>query len=173
MKGTRKLYAGVAGVGLLVALGVGQYWLGTAAAAAQAGGAKQAPRFEVDPLWPKPFPNHWLLGNTIGVSVDSRNHVWIIHRSSASLGNNEKGMELQPPTSSHCCKGAPPVIEFDPAGTVVGSWGGPVAGAPYDWPESNHGITVETNGTVWIGGNGPADGLVLKFTREGKFIKQF
>jgi hypothetical protein len=173
MKGTRKLYAGVAGVGLLVALGVGQHWLETAAAAAQAGGAKQAPRFEVDPLWPKPFPNHWLLGNTIGVSVDSRNHVWIIHRSSASLGNNEKGMELQPPTSSHCCKGAPPVIEFDPAGTVVGSWGGPVAGAPYDWPESNHGITVETNGTVWIGGNGPADGLVLKFTREGKFIKQF
>jgi hypothetical protein len=148
---------------------VGQQWLETAAAA-QGAAAKQAPRFEVDPLWPKPFPNHWLLGNTIGVSVDSRQHVWIIHRSSASLGNNEKGMELSPPTSTHCCKGAPPVIEFDAAGTVVNSWGGP--GQGFDWPDSNHGITVESDGTVWIGGNGPADGLVLKFTREGKFIQQ-
>ena len=39
-----------------------------------------APLFEVDPLWPKPLPNHWLLGSTIGVAVDSRDHVWIIHR---------------------------------------------------------------------------------------------
>ena len=166
----RNLYAGVSAVGLLVALGVGQYWLSTTAAA-QAGGAKQAPRFEVDPWWPKPLPNHWLLGNTIGVSVDSRQHVWIIHRSSASLGNNEKGMELSPPTSTHCCKGAPPIIEFDAAGNVVGSWGGS-DGPGYQWPGSNHGITVETDGTVWIGGNGPEDGLVLKFTREGKFIRQ-
>ena len=31
-----------------------------------------APMFEVDPFWPKPLPNHWLLGATIGVDVDSR-----------------------------------------------------------------------------------------------------
>ena len=37
-------------------------------AAAQAQNAVQAPRFEVDPLWPKPLPNHWLLGSTIGVA---------------------------------------------------------------------------------------------------------
>ncbi len=90
MKRKRNLYAGVSAVGLLVALGFGQHWLETTAAA-QAKGGVQAPRFEVDPLWPKPLPNHWLLGMTIGVSVDSRNHVWIIHRSSATLGNNEKG----------------------------------------------------------------------------------
>ncbi|PYR70077.1 MAG: hypothetical protein DMG20_06155, partial [Acidobacteria bacterium] len=36
-------------------------------AAVEAAGV-QAPRFEVDPLWPKPLPNHWLLGQTIGVS---------------------------------------------------------------------------------------------------------
>jgi len=34
------------------------------------GGMVRAPMFEVDPLWPKPMPNHWLLGSTIGVFVD-------------------------------------------------------------------------------------------------------
>ena len=55
------LLVGAALLGLLAALGVGQSVLqGTAAA--EAGGAAQAPTFEVDPLWPKPLPNHWLLG---------------------------------------------------------------------------------------------------------------
>ncbi|MBU3652440.1 MAG: hypothetical protein FGM44_05075, partial [Limnohabitans sp.] len=27
----------------------------------------EAPVFEVDPLWPKPLPNHWLLGMAIGI----------------------------------------------------------------------------------------------------------
>ena len=26
-------------------------------------------------------PNHWILGQTIGVSVDAQDHVWIIHRA--------------------------------------------------------------------------------------------
>ncbi|HEX7089273.1 MAG TPA: hypothetical protein VF192_04015 [Longimicrobiales bacterium] len=34
--------------------------------------AREAPIFEVDPLWPKPLPNHWLPGSTVGVGVDSR-----------------------------------------------------------------------------------------------------
>ncbi len=138
---------------------------------AQAKNAVMAPRFEVDPMWPKPLPNHWLLGSTIGVSVDPQDHVWIIHRSSATLANNEKGMELNPPTSSQCCKGAPPVLEFDAAGNLIGHWGGP--GEGYEWPQSNHGITVDSDGYVWIGGNGADDGQVLKFTRDGKFVKQF
>src|SRR5918911_3017326 len=98
----------------------------------------QAPRFEVDPMWPKPLPNHWLLGSTIGVSVDAQDHIWIIHRSSATLNNNERGAELDPPTGE-CCKGAPPVVEFDQAGNLLRSWGGPGAGQSYEWPESNHG----------------------------------
>ncbi|HEX5632826.1 MAG TPA: hypothetical protein VFX50_06335, partial [Gemmatimonadales bacterium] len=79
--------------------------------AAEARNAPLAPAFEVDPLWPKPLPNHWVLGSTIGVSVDENDHVWVIHRSSATLGNNEKGLELKPPTGE-CCAGAPPVLEF-------------------------------------------------------------
>jgi DNA-binding beta-propeller fold protein YncE len=129
----------------------------------------QAPYFEVDPFWPKPLPNHWLLGSAIGVSVDERDHVWIIHRSSATLGNNEKGLELKPPTGE-CCAGAPPVLEFDPEGNLVSSWGGP--GEGYEWPASNHGITIDHKGNVWIGGNGPEDAQVLKFSRAGKFLLQ-
>jgi len=79
----------------------------------------QAPVFEVDPLWPKPLPNQWLLGMTIGVWVDEDDNVWIIHRSSATLNNNERGAELNPPTGE-CCRGAPPVLVFNQAGALPG-----------------------------------------------------
>ena len=137
--------------------------------AGQSRNSVQAPYFEVDPLWPKPLPNHWVLGSTIGVSVDERDHVWIIHRGSATLGNNEKGLELNPPTGE-CCAGAPPVLEFDQEGNLVGHWGGP--GEGYEWPASNHGITIDYKGNVWIGGNGDMDSQVLKFTKQGKFLLQ-
>jgi hypothetical protein len=151
----------------LVALGVAQSALESRAVAQGPGG--QAPVFEVDPFWPKPLPNHWLLGSTIGVWVDDQDHVWIIHRSSATLNNNEKGLELSPPTGE-CCAGAPPVLEFDPEGNLRRHWGGP--GPGYEWPTSNHGIFVDSRGNVWIGGNGAEDSHVLKFTKEGKFLKQ-
>jgi len=128
----------------------------------------QAPHFEVDPFWPKPLPNHWLLGSAIGVSVDERDHVWIIHRGSATLAEKEKALETK--LSDECCAGAPPVLEFDPDGKLVGHWGGPADG--YEWPTSNHGITVDHKGNVWIGGNGPGDSQVLKFSRAGKFLLQ-
>jgi DNA-binding beta-propeller fold protein YncE len=153
---------------VLIALGLVQARLQQNAAAQ--GGMVRAPMFEVDPLWPKPLPNHWLLGSTIGVFVDERDHVWIIHRSSATLNNNERGAELTPPTGE-CCAGAPPVLEFDAAGNLVSSWGGP--GEGYEWPSSNHGITVDHKGNVWIGGNGPGDSHILKFTRSGKFLAQY
>src|SRR5882757_440531 len=72
----RNLLIGSAFVATIAVLGVGSSVLGRKA---QASGV-EAPRFEVDPMWPKPLPNHWLLGNTIGVSVDGQDHIWIIHR---------------------------------------------------------------------------------------------
>ena len=63
------------------------------------------------------------------------------------------------------------MLEFDLAGNLVGSWGGP--GEGYEWPQSNHGIFVDHMGNVWIGGNGAGDSHVLKFTRTGQFIAQY
>lgn len=130
--------------------------------------APMAPRFEVDPFWPKPLPNHWVLGSTIGVGVDSRDHVFIVHR-----GNGDPRTELgaaQDPPTGECCRPAPPVLEFDPEGNLVNSWGGP--GEGYTWPNSNHGITVDPRDNVWIGGNGEGDSHILKFTRDGRFLQQ-
>lgn len=145
--------------------------VGSATADVAPGTPGYAPRFEVDPFWPKPLPNHWILGSTIGVSVDSRDHVWIVHRGAATLNaRTEMGAATDPPTGE-CCVPAPPVLEFDPDGNLVGWWGGP--GEGYDWPESNHGITVDPMDNVWIGGNGANDAHIVKFTRDGSFLAQY
>jgi len=112
--------------------------------------AVMAPRFEVDPMWPKPLPNHWIIGQTIGVSVDSNDHIWIVHRA-AALERMETYAAANPP-AAECCSPAPPVLEFNEAGDLIEHWGGP--GQGYDWPDSNHGILVDYKGNVWIGGNG-------------------
>jgi DNA-binding beta-propeller fold protein YncE len=185
----RNLYIGLAFSTLLIGLGIVSTLLEKRAAVEAAG--VQAPRFEVDPMWPKPLPNHWLLGMTIGVSVDAQDHIWIIHRG-GSLERMENYLAANPP-ASECCMAAPPVLEFDEEGTLIGHWGGP--GQGYDWPASNHGITVDYKGNVWIGGNGRGaavapptqaaalnesqpgggpfnDNMVLKFTQDGKFLMQ-
>jgi hypothetical protein len=159
--------AGVVFLGILIALGIAQSAIERSLAAQTRGGV-QAPRFEVDFTWPRPLPNHWVLGNAIGVWADERDHVWIVHRGSETLANNEKGLELK---SSDCCAAAPPVLEFDADGRLVGQWGGP--GQGYDWPDSNHGIFVDHTGSVWIGGNGPGDSHIVKFTQDGKFLAQY
>src|SRR6516165_8540350 len=103
----------------------------------------EVPMFEVDPLWPKPIPGEGLLGMTIGASVDAQDNVWITHRGSQTLNNNEKGAELNPPIAD-CCRSAPPVLAFNQAGDTIHAWGGP--GEGYEWPESMHGIHVDYRG---------------------------
>jgi hypothetical protein len=159
------------GLAALIAAGVGQAAL-QAAADRQ---AVQAPRFEVDPLWPKPLPNHWLLGNVIGVGVDSKDHVFIVHRGLASLNLRTEAGAADNPPSGECCLPAPPVLEFDPEGNLVNSWGGP--GEGYVWPISNHGISIDHKDNVWIGGNGQdsagVDSHILKFSHDGRLLNQF
>jgi hypothetical protein len=169
MTGRRNVWIGAAFLALLAALAVAESAL-QRTVAAQAKSTAQAPRFEVDPMWPRPLPNHWLLGMTIGVGVDSRDHVFIIHRGAATLNAKEMYAMANPP-ASECCVAAPPILEFDAEGNLVKGWGGP--GEGFEWPESNHGITPDSKGNLWIGGNGANDGHILKFTREGKFVKQF
>ncbi len=160
---------GAAGVLAVVTLGVGQSLVGDVTVVEAQG--KEAPMFEVDPFWPRPLPNHWILGSAIGVGVDAEDHVWIVHRGSVdTLGANEIPAALDPPRADMCCFPAPPVLEFDTEGNVVGSWGGP--GDGYTWPSSNHGITIDHMDNVWIGGNGQGDSHVLKFTRDGRFLLQ-
>jgi DNA-binding beta-propeller fold protein YncE len=142
------------------------------------GATVMAPRFEVDLTWPKPLPNHWILGSVVGVSADAQDHIWIIHRPE-SLEPNETHATTNPPTAQ-CCAPAPPILEFDQEGNLLRHWGGP--GQRYDWPDSNHGITIDYKGNVWIGGNSRTikqgqseslhDDMVLKFTSDGKFLMQ-
>jgi DNA-binding beta-propeller fold protein YncE len=128
---------------------------GTLIASAQAQ-AREIPRFEVDPAWPK-LPAKWVWGQVSSVSIDAQNHAWILQRPS-SVRADQKGMA------------APPVLEFDEAGNFVQGWGGP--GEGYDWPEIEHGIYVDAKGFVWLGGNGPTDHHLVKFTKAGKFVMQ-
>ena len=136
--------------------------------ASQAASVK-APAFEVDPYWPQPLPNHWVLGSAIGVGVDSRDHVFVIHRRNSFNERTEIGAATDPKTAE-CCIPAPNILEFDPEGNLVNSWGGP--SDEYDWPSSNHGLTLDHKDNIWIGGNGGTDSHILKFTRDGKFLMQ-
>jgi DNA-binding beta-propeller fold protein YncE len=195
----RNLYLGAVLLCVAALLGVGSLWLDHKTVQAA---TTMAPRFEVNPLWPKPLPNHWLMGQTIGVSVDANDHIWIIHRA-GSLEPGEQHATTNPPTAQ-CCAPAPPVLEFDEEGNLLRHWGGP--GEGFDWPNSNHGITIDYKGNVWIGGNGRGqapgarggrgagrggnapfelnesqvagvqgyfnDSMILKFTQDGKFLMQ-
>ena len=161
-------------IGVCAAMLFAAALFGTHRRLAAEGGAKQAPIFEVDPFWPKPLPNHWVTGSTIGLSVDAQDNVWTIHRPN-TVEDNFKAADIkvgdargrddeaqpgapsaQPTRGSapigKCCKVAPPVLVYDQAGNLVKSWGGP--GQGYDWPDSNHGITVDHKGNVWLAGNG-------------------
>jgi DNA-binding beta-propeller fold protein YncE len=122
--------------------------------------AMQPPSYRVDPFWPRPLPNNWIVGAVVGVAVDARDHVWIVHRPST----------LQPNETRSIWRAAPPVLEFDADGTLVSSWGGP--GPGYEWPQLEHGIHVDDRDNVWLGGGGDKDAQILKFTRSGTFLMQ-
>lgn len=146
----------------------------TAALAALSGCASgpatsaNAPAFRVDPNWPKPLPNNWILGQVSGIATDAADHVWVLQRP-GSLTEDERGAALNPPHSK-CCVPAPPVLEFDAAGNLLRSWGGP--GAGYNWPQNEHGLYVDGGGFVWVTGNGDNDGQIIKFTADGRFVLQ-
>ncbi len=163
----RNVYVAAALAGTLIALGVASAVLDKKLVVHAA--TTQAPKFEVDPMWPKPLPNHWVMGNVIGVSVDAQDHIWIIHRQGSleamelyGVANPPKGANKRHNgvVESECCVPAPPVLCFDEQGNLIKSWGGE-DGPDYVWPDSNHGIFVDYKGNVWIGGNGrgtPAGG---------------
>lgn len=136
-------------------------------------GSTLVPEYEVDPLWPKPLPENWMLGQVAGVHVDSRDHVWIAHRPS-SLTRHESAAAMDPPASL-CCVPAPSIIEFDPDGNVVRAWSSPDG---YEWADTRigfrggsfpHGIYIDHQENVWVGG-GIHQHHVLKFSKEGELL---
>ncbi len=177
----------------------------------------RTPEFFVDPVWPAPLPHHWLLGQIGGLYVDRHDHVWVYNRP-RTLTNDEVGLE--PPVAgasdargqpingagfvrangfgADCCAAAPSVLEFDSAGKLLRSWGGPADPGFLEtrckaqdgciWPNSEHGIYVDAHDNVWIAGNAAAarpgaapdaipwstnktggDGFILKFDMDGHF----
>ena len=149
-------------VGLLagIVIVLSQRGVQTAAAQSNPSAAREAPRFRVDPNWPK-IPNNWQLGQVASVSVDAQDHIWVLQRP-GTLPPEEKA------------RAAPPLLEFDAAGNFIQAWGEPAQGAgqEYEWPSSEHGVFVDHKGFVWIGGNGDNDHQILKFTKDGKFVMQ-
>ena len=165
----RTVIVGASLLGLLVVLGIARE--GSRAERRRPRRARprcQAPRFEVDPLWPKPLPNHWVLGQTIGVWVDTDDHVWIVHRSSATLADNEKGIE----------KKTADVLRGRAAGPRVRSGGQPAAALGRSGRRATNGPTATTasssitRATSGLAATAAPDSHILKFTKDGKFLLQ-
>ena len=127
-----------------------------ASAPSQLAASNEIPTFKVDATWPK-VPKQWVLGLVSGVGVDSKDHIWVLHRP-RTVNPEDKD------------KAAPPVLEFDSAGNFIQGWGGP--GAGYEWPDTEHGIVFDSKDNAWIAGSARTDGQLLKFTRDGKFLLQ-
>ena len=108
----------------------------------------KAPKFEVDPSWPKPLPNLWVTGGIGGLCIDSRDHVFILNRRDLTDNDLDAGHQ------------APVVIEFDPEGNVVNSFGDPEA-----TPNTPHGCAIDSEDNLWLTGNG--DGIVQKYSHDG------
>lgn len=130
-------------------------------------GGGAVPQYKVDATWPKPLKENWIMGQVAGLHVDNRDHVWVLHRYRGMLAD-EKGAKGS--DTLRCCVAAPPVLEYDAQGNFVRGWGGP--GEGYDWPKNEHGIHADREGFVWVAGNDNEDHMILKFTREGKFVMQ-
>ena len=169
----------VAIVAVLVALGGRQ---GTTMSAQQAEpGPNDVPTFQYDPTWPKPLPNNWITGNIGAMVIDGRDHIWVAHRPGSTASLSERyGLTGE----GECCFPAPPILEFDMAGDLLQSWGpihdargellGEQTWGPFPdlaWPVSEHGIFADEE-NVYVGSQSPPS-QILKFTRDGKFVKRF
>lgn len=162
MKTKNRVYAAV--IALTFGILLEPSWQLPREAKANASQATEAPKYEVDPSWPKPLPELWMTGEVGGTCIDAQDHVFIVNRDNLTPDEQKNS---QP---------APPVIEFDPEGNVVNSWGKRIVrdavgnaliprGAQDTLPKRLHGCAVDPEGNVWIGGN--QDGVIQKYTHDG------
>ena len=115
--------------------------------------------FSVDPHWPKPLPDNWLLGQVTGAAVDRQGRIWVLNRP-GSMTEDEQVTGAVP---------APPLVVFDQQGNLVAHW--PAGTRGENWPHREHSIAIDPrDGSVWISGNGEADGFVVKYDAQGRFL---
>src|SRR3954465_686377 len=131
------------------------------AADAAADSDKDVPHYTNDSSWPKPFPNHWVIGQIGGLAVDTSDHIWVLQRALAYAVDEQGAKHDLAPAER-----MPAVLVFDLEGNLLKSWGG--QGFVPHWPKSEHALWVDEAGNVWIGGNAPGDRQVLKFSADGK-----
>ena len=134
--------------------------------------AQTLPIYTVDASWPKQLPNNWIMGQVGGMAVDKDDHIWVFQRPRSNTVDELAAAQTPPQTE--CCLAAPSVLQFDAAGNLLSSWGGP--GFVPNWPATEHGIYVDRAGNVWLSGNAARgngvaeDRTILKFSRDGKLL---
>jgi DNA-binding beta-propeller fold protein YncE len=107
-----------------------------------------APKYEVDPSWPKPLPGVMVTGRAGGICVDAQDHVFEVHRG-----------DIQP-KEKLTATDAPPILEYDPAGNLVNSYG-----TQDSVPHFPHGCITDKDNNFWL--TGMNDGIVQKYTHDG------
>ena len=125
------------------------------------------PAYKVDPFWPKPLPNKWIMQQVPTLIVDKDDHIWVFNRS-RGIRPDENGASTTPPRTD-CCIAGPAVLEFDAEGNLLNAWGGP--GYVPNWPREQT-INVDGMGNVWVSGTQRGDSI-LKFSRDGKLLWDF
>jgi DNA-binding beta-propeller fold protein YncE len=115
--------------------------------------AQEAPKYAVDPTWPKPLPKDWITGQLGGVCTAEQDHIYVVNRR--NITDEEKETSVS----------APSIIKFDTAGNVVGSWGDEKT-----VPNSIHGCAIDKDNNVYVAGN--SDGIVQKYAPDGKLLLQ-
>jgi hypothetical protein len=108
----------------------------------------QAPKFQLDPLWRKSLPDHWITGEVGGTCFDAQDHLFTVNRGNLTPKEQVLGVV------------SPAVIEFGNDGQVVNSWGDRAV-----LPKKLHGCFIDYQGNVWIAGN--EDAIVQKYSHDG------
>ena len=129
--------------------------------------AQDTPQYKVDPFWPKPLPNKWIMQQVPTLAVGPDDHVWVFNRS-RQIRPDENGASTNPPRTD-CCVAGPSILEFDTEGNLLRAWGGP--GYVPNWPGEQT-VNVDGDGNVWVSGTGRGDSI-LKFTPDGKLLLDF
>jgi len=128
-------------------------WLASGRFSAPLQAQSNGPKFEIDPSWPKPLPEGWIIGRTGSTCVDAHDHLIVTNRRDITAEEAETS------------KQAPSILIFDLAGNLVNSWGDSDT-----VPGTIHGCFADRENNIWITGNG--DGIIQKWTHDGKLLMQ-